>query len=170
MGVLSCRWARVWFRLDALAAARAGNALLLATVLLGFDLQGWIALLAGALLALITLFTGYSHVDFLWGATLPLNQQIGVSLLLASLATLAVDAQLGSRRRSRDQIDRAEEADAVARERDLADRERERAARRAQRQAACNLVQLRHQLEPSAPNARRIRDVISLLEEYGGFA
>jgi hypothetical protein len=52
--------------------------------------------------------------------------------------------------------------------RDLADRERERAAIRAQRQAECNLLQLRHQLEPSEPNAQRIRDVISLLEEYGG--
>ena len=61
-------------------------------------------------------------------------------------------------------------ADEAAQERDLADRERERAARRAQRQAQCNLVQLRHQLEPSESNAQRVRDVISLLEEYGGFA
>ncbi len=36
--------------------------------------------------------------------------------------------------------------------------------------AECNLVQLRHQLEPSASNAQRVRDVISLMEEYGGFA
>jgi len=41
---------------------------------------------------------------------------------------------------------------------------------RTQRQAQCNLVQLRHQLEPSESNAQRVRDVISLLEEYGGFA
>jgi septal ring factor EnvC (AmiA/AmiB activator) len=51
-----------------------------------------------------------------------------------------------------------------------ADRERERAARRAQRQAECNLVQLRHQLDPSEANVQRVRDLISLLEEYGGFA
>ena len=44
------------------------------------------------------------------------------------------------------------------------------AAFRARRQAQCNLVQLRHQLDPSERNARRIRDVISLLEEYGGTA
>jgi hypothetical protein len=37
-----------------------------------------------------------------------------------------------------------------------------------EQQAQCNLVQLRHQLEPSERNARRVRDVISLLEEYGG--
>jgi hypothetical protein len=30
-------------------------------------------------------------------------------------------------------------------------------------------VQLRHQLEPNQSNAQRVRDVISLLEEYGGF-
>jgi hypothetical protein len=34
--------------------------------------------------------------------------------------------------------------------------------------AECNLVQLRHQLDPSPLNARRVRDLISLLEEYGG--
>jgi hypothetical protein len=34
----------------------------------------------------------------------------------------------------------------------------------------CNLVQHRHQLGPSERNARRVRDVISLLEEYGGMA
>jgi hypothetical protein len=102
------------FRLDALAFARASTALVLVLVnyfdgverdgyvvtRIGF--AGWITLLAGALLALITLFTDYSHVDFFWGSTLPHNQQIGVSLLLASLATLAADAQLASRRRSRD--------------------------------------------------------------------
>jgi hypothetical protein len=32
----------------------------LATVVLGFDRQDWVTLLAAALLALITLFTGYS--------------------------------------------------------------------------------------------------------------
>jgi hypothetical protein len=31
-------------------------------------------------------------------------------------------------------------------------------------------VQLRHQLEPSESSSQRVRDVISLLEEYGGFA
>ncbi|QPN59153.1 hypothetical protein H8F24_13835 [Synechococcus sp. CBW1002] len=86
----------------------------LATVLLGFDLQGWITLIAGLLLALITLFTGYDHVHVFWGPTLRLNQQVGISLLLASLAPLAlVDevfsvgvAQLASRRRVRDSRDR----------------------------------------------------------------
>ncbi len=98
-------------------------------MLFGFDRQGWITLIAGVLLALITLFAGYDHVNVFWGPTLRLNQQVGISLLLASLAPLALEAQLASRRRSRDQIDRAEAADAAARERDRAAEERERAAR-----------------------------------------
>ena len=57
-------------------------------MVLGFDLQGAITLIAGLLLALITLFTGYDHVHFFWGLTLQLNKQIGVSVLAASLATL----------------------------------------------------------------------------------
>ena len=36
--------------------------------------------------------------------------------------------------------------------------------------SSSNLVQLRHQLGPSEGNARRVRDVIFLLEEYGGMA
>jgi len=156
----------------------------LATVLLGFDPQGWITLLLGGLLALITLFTSYSHVHVPFIGAVALDQQIGVLLLLALVPALVGDAQLATRcrlRAERDRIraegdrvreaeDRARAADEAARERDLADRERERAAIRAQRQAECNLVQLRHQLEPSEPNAQRIQDVISLLEEYGGFA
>jgi cytochrome c-type biogenesis protein CcmH/NrfG len=37
-------------------------------VLLGFDRQGWITVFAALLLALITLFTNYTHVD-LWSHT-----------------------------------------------------------------------------------------------------
>jgi hypothetical protein len=52
-----------------------------------------------------SLFTGYSHVDLFWGATLPFNQQIGVSLLLASLSTLnwrpIVDLEIRSTERKK---------------------------------------------------------------------
>ena len=93
-------------------------------MLIGFDLQGWITVVAGVLLALITLFTGYDHVDLFGRVTVRINQQIGISVLFASLATLVVEAQLASRRRTRDSVDRAREADAAARERDLAVEER----------------------------------------------
>jgi hypothetical protein len=82
-------------------------------VFFGFDLQGLITVIGGVLLALITLFTGYDHVDLFGRATIRINQQIGISVLFASLATLVVVdavfsegvAQLASRRRVRDQSD-----------------------------------------------------------------
>jgi uncharacterized membrane protein len=139
-------------------------------MLFGFDLQGCITVVAGVLLALITLFTGYDHVDLFGRVTVTITQQIGVFILLASLATLVVEAQLASRRRNRDSVDRAREADAAARERDLAAEERERAARRAQRQDRCTLAQLEFQFSPNDTTRRRLSDLIALLREYGELA
>jgi hypothetical protein len=125
-------------------------------VLLGFDLQGWIAVIGGTLLALITLFTGYDHVDLFGRVTVRINQQIGISVLFASLATLVVEAQLASRRRNR--------------ERYFADRERNLAACRAQRQDRCTLAQLEFQFSPNDTTRRRLSDLIALLREYGELA
>jgi hypothetical protein len=77
--------------------------------------------------------------------------------------TLVVEAQLASRRRDRDQSDRAREADA-------ADRERNLAARRAQCQDRCTLAQLEFQLSPNDTTRRRLSDLIALLHEYGELA
>jgi hypothetical protein len=135
------------------------SGLALATVVLGFDRQGWISwitVFAALLLALITLLTSYSHVELLAAASVDLPQQAGIPRIAAALATAVAEAQLASNDRRRRGA--------------LRDRARDQAARRDQRQAQCNLVQLRHQLDPSALNARRVRDVISLLEEYGGMA
>jgi len=63
--------------------------------------QGWITLVAGLLLALITLVTSYDHVDIPTVGAIALDQQIGIPFLAASLATLVVEVQLASRRRSR---------------------------------------------------------------------
>jgi stage V sporulation protein SpoVS len=79
-----------------------------------FDLQGSITLLAGALIALITLFTSYGHVEIPGVGSIQLNQQAGVLLIIASLATLAgVDevfsegvVELATRRRLRAERDR----------------------------------------------------------------
>jgi hypothetical protein len=62
-----------------------------------FDLQGWITLLAGSLIALITLFTSCSHVDIPGSGSIQLHQQAGVLPILASLATLAGDVELATR-------------------------------------------------------------------------
>jgi len=40
-----------------------------------FDIQGWIAPILGRLLALITLFTSYSHVHLPFLGAVALNQQ-----------------------------------------------------------------------------------------------
>jgi hypothetical protein len=135
----------------------------LATVVLGFDRQGWITVFAALLLALITLFTNYTHVDLLGATSVDLPQQAGIPCIVAAVAAAIAEAELASNRRAES---------AAIRDRAAAEttRERGRAALRAQQQAQCNLVQLRHQLDPSERNARRVRDVISLLEEYGGMA
>ena len=132
-----------------------------------FDIQGWITLILGGL---ITLFASYSHVHLPFLGAIALNQQVGVLLLLALVPALVGDAELATRCRLRAERDRVQEAEDRAQAADEAAEERERAARRAQCQAESNLVQLRHQLEPSEANAQRVRDVIALLEEYGGFA
>ena len=139
-------------------------------IVAGLDLQGWITVVAGLLIALITLFTSYAYVDLPVFGTVSIDQQIGVPLLLASLATLVGDAQLATRRRSRDQSDRAREAALRAEERNRAAEERERALRRAQRQARCNLLQFRYLLAPTPANTRTIANLIALLEEYGDLA
>ena len=46
-----------------------------------FDIKGWITLLLGGLLALITLFSSYSHVQLPFLGAVALNQQVGVLLL-----------------------------------------------------------------------------------------
>jgi hypothetical protein len=142
----------------------------LATVVLGFDRQGWITVFAALILALITLFTNYTHVDLLGAASVDLPQQAGIPCIVAAVAAAIAEAQLASNRRAESAAIRAGAEEAANEERGRASEERRRAARRAQQQAQCNLVQLRHQLEPSERNSRRVRDVISLLEEYGGMA
>jgi hypothetical protein len=59
----------------------------LANVQLGLDRQGWITFLAALLLALITLFGGYDHVDLLGAASIDIPQQAGIPCIAASLAT-----------------------------------------------------------------------------------
>ena len=143
-----------------------------------FDRPAWIAFAGAILLALITLFSSYNHVFIPGFATsFPLPQQAGIPCIFIALAAATSELKLASNSRyesaelrARAEYKTAEERERAAEERNRAAEERERAAFRTRRQAQCNLVQLRHQLDPSERNARRIRDVISLLEEYGGIA
>jgi hypothetical protein len=85
-----------------------------------FDIQGWITLILGGLLALITLFTSYSHVHLPFLGTIALNQQIGVLLLLALVPALVGDAELATRCRLRAERDRVREAEDRAQAADVA--------------------------------------------------
>ena len=115
-----------------------------------FDRPACIAFDCAILMALITLFSSYNHVFIPGFATsFPLPQQAGIPCIFIALAAAAGELKLASN-------SRYESAELRARAEYKTAEERERAAFRARRQAQCNLVQL--------------RDVISLLEEYGGFA
>jgi hypothetical protein len=59
----------------------------LATVDFGFNRQGWITVFAALLLALITLFTSYTHVDLLGAASIELPQQAGIPCIAAAVVT-----------------------------------------------------------------------------------
>ena len=139
-----------------------------------FDLQGWLTVAVGVLLALITLFSSYNHVDIPGIGNVGLNQQVGVLLLAALVPALLGDAELATRRRLRaegdrirEQENRARAEDEAAAERNRAAEAREQATRRARRQARCDRIAFQHQLEPTADHARQLRNVIALLAEYG---
>ncbi|MCP9910755.1 hypothetical protein KBZ15_12720 [Cyanobium sp. BA20m-p-22] len=100
-----------------------------------FDIQGWITLFIGGLLALITFFSAYSHVSIPFGGTAQINQQIGVLLLAALVPALLGDVELATRRRLRAERDRVrsernriQAENAAAAERRRAASERRRAA------------------------------------------
>jgi hypothetical protein len=93
------------------------------------DPMGWASLAAGLLVALITFFTSYSHVDLFGILQFKVNQQIGIPLLLAAMAALFGEVKLASNHRRADQRARIREARAREREANEADRERHRVAR-----------------------------------------
>jgi hypothetical protein len=81
------------------------------------DQSGLAALVAGSLVVLISFFTSYSHVDIPVHASIAVNQQIGIALLLAALAALVGEVKLASNARSPDQRDRIEARIRAAEER-----------------------------------------------------
>ena len=95
------------------------------------DQSGLAALLAGSLVVLITFFTSYSHVDIPSHASVRVNQQIGIPLLLAALAALVGEVKLASNNRFADQRDRIEARIRATEERNRSAQDRECTARRA---------------------------------------
>jgi hypothetical protein len=126
------------------------------------DQSGLAALLAGSLVVLITFFTSYSHVDIPSHASIRVNQQIGIPLLLAALAALVGDVQLASNNRCADQRDRIEARIRAA-------QDRECTARRARIQARLAAAQCRFLLADSPRNRLQLSETLALLQEDLGF-
>ena len=147
------------------------------------DQSGLAALLAGSLVVLITFFTSYSHVDIPTHASITVNQQIGIPLLLAALAALVGEVELASNARCADQRDRiearirateernrsAEERIRAAEERNRSAEARECTARRARIQARLAAAQCRFLLADSPRNRLQLSETLALLLEDLGF-
>ena len=121
----------------------------------GLDRQGSIQAIGGIVIALIALLSSYDHISLPAGA-LQLPQQWGVWFIAASVALVAVDAQLatGSRLRA---------ANEAAEERNRAAEERERAARSDRVQARALRAGALAWLEPSVLHRRFLALIVAEL-------
>ena len=129
------------------------------------DPTGWASLAAGLLVALITFFTSYSHVNLFGFLQFKVDQQIGIPLLLAAMAALVGEVKLASNNRRADQRARVEEASAREREANEADRERYRASRRARIQARFLVAQCRFLLADTTRNRLQLNEALALVLE-----
>jgi hypothetical protein len=129
------------------------------------DPTGWASLAAGLLVALITFFTSYSHVDLFGILQFKVDQQIGIPLLLTAMAALVGEVKLASNNRRTDQSAREREANAADRERYRAAAEREQTARRYRIQARCLVAQCRFLLAGTPRNRIQLNEALALLME-----
>ena len=129
------------------------------------DSTGWASLVAGLLVALITFFTSYSHVNLFGILQFKVDQQIGIPLLLTAMAALVGEVKLASNNRRTDQSAREREANAADRERYRAAAEREQTARRYRIQARCLVAQCRFLLAGTPRNRIQLNEALALLME-----
>ncbi len=127
----------------------------------GLDYLGAIQASGGLLLGLIALFTSYDHIT-LTGHNIGLQQQWGIPLIAASVATVVIDSQLATRARdrARDRADQERNRAAEARERQAEAAERQTKSFERLDQAA--LLSARVQLDPSPTNRARLRAFLTL--------
>ena len=117
---------------------------------LGLDGQGWLQIVGGSVIGLIALYSSYDHIN-VFGRLVSLNQQRGVSFIIASLAVVfvvaegfcAAVAQLASRSRLRAKNEAAENRDRRREE----TRARIRAANEAARREVAQLLRARVEAE-----------------------
>jgi hypothetical protein len=108
-------------------------------------------------LGLVALLSSYDHIT-VFSYTIHLHQQWGVPCILASVATVVVDAELASRSRLR-------AADEAAEERNRAAEARKRQAEGFERLDQATLLSGRVQLNPTATNRARFRFFLTILEQ-----
>jgi hypothetical protein len=127
--------------------------------------------LGGLVLSLIALFSSYDHIT-LAGHTLQLQQQWGIPFIIASVATVFVDAQLatGSRlRATHDALRAAQDAaraeNEAARERDRSAQARERLRESFKRLDQAALLSGRFQLDPTPTNRARFQFFLTLMAD-----
>jgi superfamily II DNA helicase RecQ len=134
------------------------------------------------ILGLIALFSSYDHITA-FGRSIGLQQQWGIPLIAASVATVFIDSQLATRARdrARDRADqaaleakreRSRAADEGNRSENEANRERNRAAEARERQRKsferldqAALLSARVQLDPSPTNRARLRAFLTLMAQ-----
>ena len=108
-------------------------------------------LIGGSLLILISFTTNFTDADIQQFASLPILEQIGLSLHAAALAALVGDVELATRLRDR------------ARNRDAAREQRE--VERTQLQTQCLVAQFRFLLSDTPRNRLQLSEVLALLLE-----
>jgi ABC-type uncharacterized transport system YnjBCD ATPase subunit len=128
------------------------------------DRLGTTQAIGGLVLGLIALFSSYDHITA-FGISLQLQQQWGIVCIAASVATVAVDAQLASRSRFREAYARLEDRDRADQERNRAAEAREQAAARARVQARCLVAQSRFLLLDTSRNRLQLSEAVALLME-----
>jgi hypothetical protein len=130
----------------------------------GLDHLGAIQAGGGLILGLIALFSSYDHITA-FGRSIGLQQQWGVFFIVASVATVFIDAQLATRSRLRAAEDAERMADEAARERDRTTEARERQRKSFERLDQAALLSARVQLDPSPSNRARLRAFLSLITQ-----
>ena len=130
----------------------------------GLDHLGAIQAGGGVILGLIALFSSYDHITA-FGRSIGLQQQWGVFFIVASVATVFIDAQLATRTRDRERnrADQERNRAAEARERQAEAAERQRQSLAELRRSA--LLSARVQLDPSPTNRARLRAFLTLMAQ-----
>ena len=134
---------------------------------LGLDRLGLTQTIGGLVLGLIALFSSYDHITFA-GRNVPLQQQWGIPLIAASVATVFVDAQLATGSRLRAAHEREVDRARADQDRDRAAEARERQAESLERLDQAALLSARVQLDPNPTNRARLQFFLTLMANRDG--